>query len=103
MTTGTALDATESSNWLTLGNRHTGERLVLRRVVRDGEMCLELRGSLPPRQEGPPLHIHYGEDEEGTVIAGTLSAVVNGRQIHVEAGGTAVLPRGSAHRWWNAG
>src|SRR6516162_3368464 len=92
-----------TTNWLTLRNRHTGEHLDLRRIVRDGQMCLELRGSLPPRQDGPPLHVHYREHEEGTVIAGTLSAEVDGRVIRVEAGGTALLPMGSAHRWWNDG
>jgi len=89
--------------WLTLDNRHTGEHLRLRRVVRNGQVCLELKGSLPPRKEGPPLHVHHKEYEEGRVIAGTLSAEVDGRRIQVEAGGTAPLPTGSAHRWWNDG
>jgi mannose-6-phosphate isomerase-like protein (cupin superfamily) len=92
-----------ATGWLTLRNRHTGEQLDLRRVDRDGQTCLELKGTLPPRQDGPPLHLHYREDEEGTVIAGTLSAEVDGRVIRVEAGGTARLPMGSAHRWWNGG
>jgi mannose-6-phosphate isomerase-like protein (cupin superfamily) len=89
--------------WRTLINRHTGERLQCRRVVRDGVWCLELKGSLPPRQDGPPLHIHYYEHEEGTVVAGTLGAVVDGRQVRVETGGRVLLPMRSAHRWWNAG
>jgi quercetin dioxygenase-like cupin family protein len=93
----------ESDGWLTLVNRHTGERLQLRRVVREGQMCLELKGSLPPNQEGPPLHIHVYEHEEGTVIAGTLAAEVDGAVVRVEAGGIARLPMGSAHRWWNGG
>ena len=92
-----------ATGWLTLHNRHTGEQLDLRRVHRDGVTCLEVKGSLPPRQDGPPLHVHYREHEEGTVIAGTLSAEVDGRVIRVEAGGTALLPMGSAHRWWNDG
>ena len=58
---------------------------------------------LPPRQEGPPLHVHYRECEEGRVLEGTLSAEVDGRRIQVAAGGTALLPTGSAHRWWNDG
>jgi quercetin dioxygenase-like cupin family protein len=90
-----------TNGWLTLSNRHTGERLQLRRVLRDGQVCLEVKGSLPPRQNGPPLHVHYREHEEGRVIAGTLSGEVDGRVIRVEAGGTAQLPMGSAHRWWN--
>src|SRR5436190_20371663 len=92
-----------SPGWRVLHNRHTGERLSLRRVVRDGQLSLELQGTLPPRQEGPPLHVHFQENEVGTVIAGTLSVEVDGRVFEVEAGGTAPLPKGSAHRWWNAG
>ena len=89
--------------WLTLINRHTSERLQLRRVPLDGEMCLELKGTLPPNQDGPPLHIHFKEHEEGSVIAGTLAAKVDGVQVRIEQGGLVRLPMGSAHRWWNGG
>ena len=92
-----------SQEWRTLTNRHTGERLQIRRVLRDGSMCLELKGTLPPKQDGPPLHVHYYEHEEGTVVAGRLGAEVDGRQVQIEVGGTVLLPMGSAHRWWNAG
>jgi quercetin dioxygenase-like cupin family protein len=93
----------ESDGWLALVNRHTGERLELRRVVRGGQVCLEMKGSLPPNQAGPPRHIHLHEHEEGTVVAGTLGAEVDGAVVHVDTGGTARLPMGSAHRWWNDG
>ena len=89
--------------WLTLNNRHSGERLHMRRVYRDGELCLELKGTLPPNQDGPPLHIHFKEDEDGTVAAGTLAAVVDGVEVRIEQGGPVRLPMGSAHRWWNGG
>jgi mannose-6-phosphate isomerase-like protein (cupin superfamily) len=89
--------------WRLLVNRHTGERLLLRRTVQDGEVCLELKGSLPPHNDGPPLHVHDVEVEQGRVVAGTLSAEVGGRQIEVEAGGAVLLPAGVPHRWWNAG
>lgn len=88
---------------LILENRHTGERLELRRIRIDGEPCLEIRGSLPPHSEGPPLHIHFEENEEGTVHRGTLTAVVDGKRIQAGPGESIVLPRGSAHRWWNEG
>lgn len=90
-------------NALRLHNRHTGEVLELRRLVRNGELVLELRGTLPPHSEGPPLHIHHLEDEEGTVTAGTLSAVLDGRRIQAGPGQSVTLPRGVPHRWWNAG
>jgi quercetin dioxygenase-like cupin family protein len=88
---------------LVLENRHTGETLALRRVMRGDQVWLELKGSLPPRSEGPPLHIHFAEDEEGHVTSGTLSALVDGKRITVGAGQLASLPRGLAHRWWNEG
>jgi mannose-6-phosphate isomerase-like protein (cupin superfamily) len=89
--------------WLTLINRHSGERLQMRRIRRDGELWLELQGTLLPNQDGPPLHIHFKEHEEGAVIAGTLAAEVDGAQVRIEQGGLVRLPMGSAHRWWNGG
>lgn len=94
---------TSDGQSLVLENRHTGERLALRRVRQGDEVWLELKGTLPPHREGPPLHIHLAEHEDGHVESGTLSAVVDGRRITVGQGGPVVLPLGSAHRWWNDG
>ena len=88
---------------LELENRHNGERLSLRRIMRNGEVWLELKGSLPPRREGPPLHIHFLEDEEGHVASGTLTGIVDGRRITIGPGESGTLPRGLPHRWWNEG
>lgn len=92
-----------SATCLRLVNRHTGEVLELVRRRHDGETLLDLRGTLPPRQEGPPRHIHHHEDEAGTVTAGTLSAEVGGQRIEAGPGQSLRLPRGVPHRWWNAG
>lgn len=89
--------------YLRLENRHTGEVLELRRRCRNGEIFLELRGTLPAHQEGPPLHIHHLEDEDGTVTAGTLSVDVGGRRLDARPGQSVQLPRGVPHRWWNQG
>src|SRR5262245_35222379 len=88
---------------LIIENRHTGERLALRLVKRGDEVCLELTGSLPPHRQGPPLHIHVAEDEEGFVRSGTLSALLNGRRITAGSVERVSFPRRSAHRWWNDG
>ncbi len=88
---------------LRLENRHTGEVLDLMRRGRGADAFLELRGTLPPHRDGPPMHIHYCEDEEGTVTAGTLSAEVGGRRIDATQGQSVSLPRGVPHRWWNEG
>src|SRR5258706_2426935 len=88
---------------LIIENRHNGERLAMRRVKRGDEVWLELKGSLPPHRQGPPLHIHVAEDEEGVVRSGTLSAVLNGRRFTAGSGERVSLPRGSTDRWWNDG
>ena len=90
--------------FLQLENRWTGEILRLRRV-RDaaGQVVLTIDGSLPPGKNGPPLHVHLHQREEGTVKAGTLGARVADKTITVPAGGAAVFPAGVAHCWWNAG
>jgi mannose-6-phosphate isomerase-like protein (cupin superfamily) len=88
---------------LIIENRHNGERLAMRRVKRGDEVWLELKGLLPPHQQGPPLHVHVAEDEEGVVRSGTLSAVLNGRRFTAGSGERVSLPRGSTHRWWNDG
>lgn len=88
---------------LVLHNRHTGERLELKRIRIDGEVCLALRASLPPHSDGPARHIHHEEDEVGTVHRGVLTAWVDGQRIQVGPGEQALLPKGSAHHWWNEG
>jgi quercetin dioxygenase-like cupin family protein len=97
------LTATAAPGWLRLENRHTGEVLEMRRRRESGEVALDLRGTLPPRRQGPPLHIHYLEDEMGVVRAGVLSAIAAGKQVKVRAGESVQLPRGIPHRWWNDG
>ena len=74
-----------------------------RRRDAEGRIVLYLDGTLPPKADGPPLHVHFLEREEGLVRAGTLGAQVGGEKIVVPTGGTAVLPAGIPHRWWNAG
>ncbi len=78
--------------------------MKLRRVHdSEGRIVLLLDGSLPPGADGPPLHVHFHEREEGKVLAGTLGAQVGTETVTVSTGGTAVLPTGIPHRWWNAG
>jgi len=93
-----------SERSLVLELRHTGERLVLHRARNcQGIEELHLSGTLPAHREGPPLHIHAFEDEQGQVISGTLSASLDGKTMTIGPGGSARFPKGSAHRWWNAG
>ena len=89
---------------LILQNRHSGEILRMRRVRdADGQVVLKIDGSLPPHTNGPPLHVHFLQREEGSVKAGTLGAQVGTEKIVVPAGGSAVFAAGVVHNWWNAG
>ena len=100
----TTTQPTIENTCLTLVRQDTGEVLRLRRVRdADGQIILTLDGSLPPKAQGPPPHIHFHQLEEGTVKAGTLGARVGNRTITVPTGGRAVLPAGVVHTWWNAG
>ena len=88
---------------LRLVNRHTGETLdLLRRPGAEGTI-LELKGTLPPKRQGPPRHIHHLEDEFGSVSAGVLSVEIGGVVREAGVGEALTLPRGVPHRWWNAG
>lgn len=91
-------------NFLRLENRHTGEILQMRRV-RDagGQATLMIDGSLPPHASGPPLHVHFDQQEEVTVKAGTLAAQVGREKIVVPAGGSGAFAAGVRHKWWNGG
>lgn len=75
----------------------------MRRLRLEGQVVLELRGALPPHSEGPPLHVHLAEDEDGLVTVGTLTALVGERRIQAGPGDQVKLPRAVAHRWWNEG
>jgi len=91
-------------NFLNLKNRHNREILRMRRVRdAEGQIVLEIEGSLPPRASGPPPHVHFHQREEVSVKSGTLGARVGKEKIVVPAGGTSVFPAGVTHRWWNAG
>lgn len=89
---------------LRLENRHTGETLRMRRE-RDasGQVILIIEGSLPPRRNGPPPHVHFQQREEGTVQAGTLGLRIGKNTAIVQTGGNAAFPAGVVHSWWNAG
>ncbi len=68
-----------------------------------GQTILTIEGSLPPKMEGPPPHIHQLQVEEVFVKTGLLGAQVGSEKITVPTGGRAAFTAGVVHRWWNAG
>lgn len=55
-------------------------------------------------QSGPPMHTHYKQDEELTVVAGKLAYQILGQQPQYATAGQSILfKRGIPHKFWNAG
>lgn len=48
-----------------------------------------------------PLHIHHEDDEAWYVLKGTLGFRIGDRTIEAKAGDAVVVPRGTAHTYWN--
>jgi mannose-6-phosphate isomerase-like protein (cupin superfamily) len=57
-------------------------------------------GTNPPTYIAP-LHIHDSDDEAWYVLEGTLAFRVDQSELEVPAGGGIVVPRGTAHTFWN--
>ncbi len=55
------------------------------------------------KSEGPPLHVHRGQDERWTVLTGRLSVRRSESIHHLDAGATFEVPRATAHTYWNEG
>ena len=82
-----------------------GERLtVLRRVPDpDGGERLEVESSVHPGH-GPPMHVHYFQEEGLTVLQGRIGYQCRGEEPrYAGVGETVVFTPGVAHRFWNAG
>ena len=55
-------------------------------------------------QSGPPMHTHFRQDEELTVVSGKLAYQILGQQPqYAHAGQSVLFKRGIPHKFWNAG
>ena len=81
-----------------------GERLTfLRSVIRDGKEYLEVENEVQPAA-GPPMHVHYKQDECITVVSGKIGYQELGREKkYAGPGETIMFKAGVAHKFWNAG
>lgn len=53
---------------------------------------------------GPPFHTHFHEEESFTVREGRLGyQLLGGPEQFAEVGETVTFPKGTPHRFWNAG
>ncbi len=81
-----------------------GEKIIFKEVVKesDGDKVL-IEGTVAPKA-GPPMHVHFKQDEGFTVIKGKAGYQVFGEDPKfLSAGESVVFPRNHYHRFWNEG
>jgi quercetin dioxygenase-like cupin family protein len=74
-----------------------GTRVIVRVRAFQSEGRLGVWESQEPLHTALPLHVHTREDEQVTLLEGTLSFLVGDRAYHLGAGDTLALPRGVPH------
>lgn len=81
-----------------------GEKLTFTSLtVRDGIEYLEGENEVGPGA-GPPMHVHYRQDESFTVVSGTLGYQVMGEEEkYAGPGETVLFKAGIPHKFRNAG
>lgn len=87
----------------TIENGH-GEKIIWKEIVTepDGDKVI-ISGFCAPKA-GPPMHVHYKQDEGFKVISGKMAYQHQGKEpVMLSEGESAVFPAGTPHRFWNAG
>ena len=82
----------------------TGEKLTFVRIFsKDGIEFLEGFNELQPGA-GPPMHVHYKQDECVTILSGTMAYQEPGGEKKFAGNGeTVMFKAGTPHKFWNAG
>lgn len=89
---------------VTISNIH-GEELIFERMDKNekGEDILIVRNVVQPNA-GPPMHVHWKQDESLTVTEGRIGyQTIGGAPEYAEKGETVTFYRGTPHKFWNAG
>jgi mannose-6-phosphate isomerase-like protein (cupin superfamily) len=60
-------------------------------------------GARSSPRRGIPLHRHRTEDEAWYVLEGTLRFQYGAKEFDAQRGAGVLLPRGTAHTFWNPG
>lgn len=89
---------------ITISNIH-GEVLIFERMEQNdkGEDVLIVKNEVKPNA-GPPMHVHYKQDESLTVTQGRMGYQTLGEEPkYAEVDETVTFYRGTPHKFWNAG
>lgn len=81
-----------------------GERLTFLGVVREPDGDKLLGENFVAPGSGPPMHVHWLQEECFMVVKGTIGYQIQGQpEQFAGVGETILFKRGEAHRFWNAG
>jgi mannose-6-phosphate isomerase-like protein (cupin superfamily) len=80
-----------------------GDEIRIKIASADTNDAFAVVEDVTPPNGGPPLHIHYEQDEWWYVLEGEFLFEVDGEQIRVGAGATVFAPKGSRHAFQNVG
>ncbi len=89
---------------ITISNIH-GEVLIFERLSKNekGQDVLIVKNEVQPKA-GPPMHVHYKQDESLTVTQGRIGYQTMGEEPkYAEVGETVTFYKGTPHKFWNAG
>lgn len=81
-----------------------GEKLTFLEVLHGPEGDRLIVENFAAPGSGPPMHIHWIQDEVLTVVTGRIGYQIQGQpEQFAEKGETVVFERGTPHRFWNPG
>ena len=81
-----------------------GEQITFIGIVHDADGDRIVGEGRAQPGAGPPMHVHYLEEEGFTVKAGTIGYQILGQEPrYANQGETVAFAPGIGHRWWNAG
>ncbi|GAB3494055.1 hypothetical protein GCM10027341_09740 [Spirosoma knui] len=87
----------------TIENGH-GEKLIFQGVIREPDGDKVYGENFVSPGGGPPMHVHWLQDEGFTVIKGKIGYQIQGQpEQFAGEGDTILFKRGVGHRFWNAG
>jgi mannose-6-phosphate isomerase-like protein (cupin superfamily) len=80
-----------------------GDELQVKISSRDTNGAFAVIEDRCPPQGGPPLHVHFEQDEWWYILEGDFLFQVDGKQFHAGPGDTVFAPRGTKHSFKNVG
>ena len=81
-----------------------GETIIFRELVKEPDGDKVLVENYVTSKNGPPMHTHFLQDEELTVVRGRIGyQILGGQPQYAGAGETILFKRGVPHRFWNEG